>query len=202
MFGYARIPIPRARGAGCTIVLGPYRQFSHYSGLSREREGMDIARSAMRRILVGAGVKVELIEGLDRLAGHRARGWYHSRPEYSGSSEYPVGCQRTLFTYTAGPLQSGHMLGGSPVSLDKDRAEGIGRDTVYLERKKPTPLQWEPTSKQVASWEAVHAAKRKRLSIKGITRESRIRRITVEKHPKADGPPDHALSEEGERNVV
>ena len=47
----------------------------------------------------------------------------------------------------------------------------------------------KPTPKQIARWEAVHAAKRRGLSIRAITRETGIHRKTVGKYLKTDSPP-------------
>ena len=74
-------------------------------------------------------------------------------------------------------------------SLDRERAEESDREAVYRERKKATPLPRKPTPKQIARWEAVHAAKRKGLSIRGITRETGVHRNTVKKYLKAESPP-------------
>ena len=74
-------------------------------------------------------------------------------------------------------------------SLDRERAEESDREAIHRERKKATPLPRRPTPKQVARWEAVHEAKRKGLSIRGITRETGVHRITVKKYLKAESPP-------------
>ena len=74
-------------------------------------------------------------------------------------------------------------------SLDRERAEESDREAVYRERKKATPLPRKPTPKQIARWEAVHAANRKGLSIRGITRETGVHRNTVKKYLKAESPP-------------
>ena len=62
-------------------------------------------------------------------------------------------------------------------------------DSAARIRKKATPVPRKPTPKQIARWEAVHAEKRRGLSIKGITRETGIHRNTVRKYLKADSPP-------------
>ena len=74
-------------------------------------------------------------------------------------------------------------------SLDRERAEESDREAVYRERKKAAPMPRKPTSKQVARWEAVHEAKRRGLSIRGITRETGVHRNTVKKYLKAESPP-------------
>ena len=74
-------------------------------------------------------------------------------------------------------------------SLDRERAEESDREVVHRERKKVAPSPRKPTPKQIARWEAVHAAKRRGLSIRGITRETGVHRITVKKYLKADSPP-------------
>ena len=74
-------------------------------------------------------------------------------------------------------------------ALDRERAEESDREAVYRERKKATPLSRKPTPKQIARWETVHAANRKGLSIRGITRETGVHRNTVKKYLKAESPP-------------
>lgn len=74
-------------------------------------------------------------------------------------------------------------------SLDRERAEEADRETVHRVRKKKAPPPRKPTPKQVARWEAVHAAHRKGLSIRGIVRETGVHRITVKKYLKAKSPP-------------
>ena len=54
---------------------------------------------------------------------------------------------------------------------------------------KAAPMPRKPTPKQVARWEAVHAAQRRGLSIRGITRETGVHRNTVKKYLKAESPP-------------
>ena len=70
-------------------------------------------------------------------------------------------------------------------SLDRERAEENDRNHdsgTARARRKPTP-------NQIARWEAVHAAKRRGLSIRAITKETGIHRKTVRKYLKADSPP-------------
>ena len=74
-------------------------------------------------------------------------------------------------------------------SLDRERAEEADRETVHRVREKATPPPRKPTPKQVARWEAVHAAHRKGLSIRGIVRETGVHRIAVKKYLKAQSPP-------------
>ena len=77
-------------------------------------------------------------------------------------------------------------------SLDRERAEAIdgNHDSGAAKiRKKATSVPRKPTPKQIARWEAVHAAKRRGLSIRRITRETGIHRNTVRKYLKADSPP-------------
>ena len=68
-------------------------------------------------------------------------------------------------------------------SLDRERAEENDRDDSAAKvRKKATSVPRKPTPKQIARWEAVHAAKRRGLSIRAITRETGIHRNTVRKY--------------------
>ena len=75
-------------------------------------------------------------------------------------------------------------------SLDRERAEENDRDSgVARVRRKATPAPRKPTPKQIARWKAIHAAKRRGLSIRAITRETGIHRKTVRKYLEADSPP-------------
>ena len=83
---------------------------------------------------------------------------------------------------------------GSPrttvlASLDRERPEESDREAIHGERNKAAPLPRKLTPMQVARWEAVHAAKRKGLSIRGITRETGIHRNAVNKRLQAESPP-------------
>ena len=75
-------------------------------------------------------------------------------------------------------------------SLDREGAEANDRDdSVARVRRTATPVPRKSTQKQTARWKAVHAAKRRGLSIRAITRETGIHRNTVRKYLKADSPP-------------
>ena len=66
-------------------------------------------------------------------------------------------------------------------AADRNSA-GRVRKAATQRRRKPTPLQ-------TARWKAVHKAKRKGLSIRGIARELGIHRDTVKKYMNAESPP-------------
>ncbi len=79
-------------------------------------------------------------------------------------------------------------------SLDRERTEESDQEAAYDDgsasvRKKATPSPRKPTPKQIARWEAVHEARRKGLSVRGITRETGIHRNTVKKYLEAESPP-------------
>ena len=75
-------------------------------------------------------------------------------------------------------------------SLDRERAEHNERDSGAAKgRKEATLTPRKPTPKQIARWKAIHAAKRRGLSIRAITRETGIHRKTVRKYLEADSPP-------------
>ena len=77
-------------------------------------------------------------------------------------------------------------------SLDRERAEENDRNHdsgAARIRRKATSVPRKPTPKQIARWETVHAAKRRGLSIRAITRETGIHRNTVRKYLKTDSPP-------------
>ena len=77
-------------------------------------------------------------------------------------------------------------------SLDRERAEENDRNHdsgAARIRRKATSVPRKPTPKQIARWETVHAAKRRGLSIRAITRETGIHRNTVRRYLKTDSPP-------------
>ena len=131
-----------------------------------------------------AGVKVDVLEGLDGqlIPGQEAP----PRPNIlRGVNGHPS---------HAPPYRNG--LGSRwervLASLDRERAEENDRNHdsgAAKVRKKATSAPRRPTPKQIARWEAVHAAKRRGLSIRAITRETGIHRITVRKYLKTDSPP-------------
>ena len=62
-------------------------------------------------------------------------------------------------------------------SLDRERAgENDRDDSAARIRKKATSAPRKPTPKQIARWEAVHAAKRRGLSIRAIIMQTGIHR--------------------------
>ena len=135
------------------------------------------------------GVNVDVLEGLDgRLA-------VEHEGQIIASQEAPTrpDTLRDVNGYSSHAPPDRNGLGGRweavLASLDRERAEESDREVAYRERKKVAPLPRKPTPKQIARWEAVHAAKRKGLSIRGITRETGVHRITVKKYLKADSPP-------------
>ena len=75
-------------------------------------------------------------------------------------------------------------------SLDRERAEENARARGGTRvRRKATPAPRKPTPKQIARWKAVHAARRRGLTIRGITRETGVHRKTVRKYLEADSSP-------------
>ena len=75
-------------------------------------------------------------------------------------------------------------------SLDRERAEASNRDNGGDRvRREATSAPRTPTPKQIARWKAVHAAKRRGLSIRAITRETGTHRNAVRKYLEADSPP-------------
>ena len=139
-----------------------------------------------------AGVKVDVLEGLDSqlIVEHEGRVIPSQeappRPNIlRGVNGYPS---------HAPPYRNG--LGSRwervLASLDRERAEENDRNHdsgAAKVRKKATSAPRTPTPKQIARWEAVHAAKRRGLSIRAITRETGIHRKTVRKYLKTDSPP-------------
>ena len=132
-----------------------------------------------------AGVKVDVLEGLDSQLIVEHEGQLIPSQEapprpniLRGVNGYPS---------HAPPYRNG--LGSRwervLASLDRERAEENDRNHdsgAARARRKPTP-------NQIVRWEAVHAAKRRGLSIRAITRETGIHRNTVRKYLKADSPP-------------
>ena len=139
-----------------------------------------------------AGVKVDVLEGMDGQLVVEHEGQLIPSQEapprpniLRGMNGYPS---------HAPPYRNG--LGSRwervLASLDRERAEAIdgNHDSGAAKiRKKATSVPRKPTPKQIARWEAVHAAKRRGLSIRRITRETGIHRNTVRKYLKADSPP-------------
>ena len=75
-----------------------------------------------------------------------------------------------------------------------ERAEENDREAAYDDgsasvRRKATPSPRKSTPKQITRWKAVHEARRKGLSVRGITRETGIHRNTVKKYLEAESPP-------------
>ena len=131
----------------------------------------------------------------------RARGTGRSADSRARGSDHPLPRRRQLVPETLRAV-NGYSSHTTPdrnglgsrwetvlASLDRERAEESDREVVHRERKKVAPSPRKPTPKQIARWEAVHAAKRRGLSIRGITRETGVHRITVKKYLKADSPP-------------
>ena len=140
-----------------------------------------------------AGVKVDALEGLDGQLIVEHEGQLIPSQEapprpniLRGVNGYPS---------HAPPYRNG--LGSRwervLASLDRERAEENRSATTTMVppriRKKATSAPRKPTPKQIARWEAVHAAKRRGLSIRAITRETGIHRNTVRRYLKADSPP-------------
>ena len=69
--------------------------------------------------------------------------------------------------------------------LDRERAEAIdcNHDSGAARARRKLTL------KQIARWEAVHAAKLRGLSIRATTRETGVHRKIVRKYLKTDSPP-------------
>ena len=141
-----------------------------------------------------AGVKVDVLEGLDgqlviEHEGHLIPSQEApSRPDtLRGVNGYSVNGHSSVATTGRNGL--GNRWAAVLSSLDRERAEEADRETVHRVREKVTPPPRKPTPKQVARWEAVHAAHRKGLSIRGIVRETGVHRITVKKYLKAKSPP-------------
>ena len=139
-----------------------------------------------------AGLKVDVLEGLNGQLVVEHEG------QLIPSQEAPPrpNILRGVNGYPSHAPLDRKGLGGRWVrvlaSLDRERAEAIdgNHDNGAAKiRKKATSVPRKPTPKQIARWEAVHAAKRRGLSIRGITRETGIHRNTVRKYLKADSPP-------------
>lgn len=141
-----------------------------------------------------AGVKVDVLEGLDGqlVIEHEGRVTPSqeapSRPDtLRGVNGHSVNGHSSVAPTGRNGL--GNRWAAVLSSLDRERADEADRETVQRVRDKATPPPRKPTPKQVARWEAVHAAQRKGLSIRGIVRETGVHRITVKKYLKAKSPP-------------
>ena len=136
-----------------------------------------------------SGLKVDVIEGLDGQMAVEHEGQIIASQEVPARPDTLRGVNG--HSSNASPDHNGLGSRWATVlaSLDRERTEESDRDAVYREREKATPLPRKPTPKQVARREAVHAAKRKGLSIRSITRETGVHRNTVKKYLKAESPP-------------
>ena len=131
-----------------------------------------------------AGLKVDVLEGLDGqlVVEHERR--------VIPSQEAPTrpNVMRGVNGHSSHAPPDRNGLGSRwetvLASLDRERAEENERQAVYDDGssrvcKKADHSPRKPTLKQIARWEAVHEAKRKGLSIRGITRETGVHRNTV-----------------------
>ena len=132
-----------------------------------------------------AGVKVDVLEGLDGqlIVEHEGQ----LIPSQEAPPRPNILRRVNGHSSHAPPYRNG--LGSRwervLASPDRERAEENDRNHdsgAARARRKPTP-------NQIARWEAVHAAKRRGLSIRAITRETGIHRKTVRKYLKTDSPP-------------
>ena len=132
-----------------------------------------------------AGVKVDVLEGLDGqlIVEHEGQ----LIPSQEAPPRPNILRRVNGHSSHAPPYRNG--LGSRwervLASPDRERAEENDRNHdsgAARARRKPTP-------NQIARWEAVHAAKRRGLSIRAITRETGIHRNTVRKYLKTDSPP-------------
>ena len=139
-----------------------------------------------------AGVKVDVLEGLDGQLIVEHEG------QLIPSQEAPPhpNILRRVNGHSSHALPDRKGLGGRwervLASLDRERAEandGNHDNGAARIRKKATSVPRKPTPKQIARWEAVHAAKRRGLSIRAMTRETGIHRQTVRKYLETDSPP-------------
>ena len=69
--------------------------------------------------------------------------------------------------------------------------EAAAKDTAS---KASNPWTRKPTPAQLAQWKAIRKAKLKGLSLRAISREPGISRVTVRKYAYADKPPTKKLS--------
>ena len=136
-----------------------------------------------------AGTKVDVLEGLDGRLTVEHEGRVISSQEAPARPNV-LRAVNGHSTHTASDRNGlGSRWEAVLASLDRERSEESDREVVHRERKRAAPSARKPTPKQIARWEAVHAAKRKGLSIRGITRETGVHRITVKKYLNADSPP-------------
>ena len=137
-----------------------------------------------------AGVKVDVLEGLDAQLVIEHEG------QLIPSQEAPPrpNVLRDVNSHSSHAPPQRNGLGSRwervLASLDRERAEENDRDNGAARvRRKTTPVPGKPTQKQIVRWKVVHAAKRRGLSIRAITKETGIHRNTVRKYLEADSPP-------------
>ena len=131
-----------------------------------------------------AGLKVDVLEGL----GGQLVVEHEGRVIPSQEAPPRPNVMRDVNGHSSHVLPDRNGLGSRwatvLASLDRESAEANEREAVYDDGsarvgRKADHSPRKPTPKQIARWEAVHEAKRKGLSIRGITRETGVHRNTV-----------------------
>ena len=136
-----------------------------------------------------AGVKVDVLESLDGRLAVEHEGQIIASQEAPARPDTLRGVNGHSSNVSPDHNGLGSRWATVLASHDRERAEESDREAVYREGKKAAPIPRKPTPKQVARWEAIHAAQRRGLSIRGITRETGVHRNTVIKYLKAESPP-------------
>ena len=111
---------------------------------------------------------------------------HHARASFGASLAEPYIHQYLIFPSNGLGGKWVARLATLDAEVSHDAADRNGGGRV---RKAATQTRRKPTPLQTARWKAVHKAKRKGLSIRGIARELGIHRDTVEKYMNAESPP-------------
>ena len=179
---------------------------SHLSELLSEREGLDIGRTTLRRILVKAGLSSPRQK---RPPKHRVRRQRMPREgmlvQMDGSHHPWLGDRVPPFTLliavddATGPFLLSGVDGlgerwKATLESLHSRAEDKNDPSMITDgmatdgRPAATPKR-KPTFLQKGRWKAIQKARRKGMSLRAIERELGIHRATIKKYMDAEGPP-------------
>ena len=155
-----------------------------------------------------AGLRVEVLERPDgqlivRYDGRLSRG----HPGTTAAHGRPVGGRHRLVSGSETPTR-GQQRGGSPhqqVAIAPSDRPGTGasgrrhspkKNDAAKDAASKTSNPWTrtPTPTQLARWKAIQKGRLKGLSLRAISRELGISRVTVRKYAYAEKPPTKKLS--------
>ena len=91
-----------------------------------------------------------------------------------------------------------------PVRIDEAAVKTVARKDASAEdtaSKPSNPWERKPTPTQLARWKAIQQARLKGLSLRAISRELGISRVTVRKYAYTEKPPTKKLSAQERANL-